>query len=144
MGKFLGTLLFYILLLATTLFHFGLMEIHSDPIISVVVVGYLGMILIGALFISIGIFASCCTKHQLLAAIVSIVILAVFTFIANYYAEYADHDWQRQVCSYLNIMYRFSDFSKGIIDTRSVIFFITGIGFFLFLANKILESQRWR
>ena len=80
LGKFLGTLAFYIILLATTLFHFALMKHYASPITSVVMVGYLGMILIGALFISIGIFASCCTKHQLLAAIIAIVILALFSY----------------------------------------------------------------
>ncbi|UCD27563.1 MAG: ABC transporter permease subunit [Planctomycetota bacterium] len=144
LGKFTGTLLFYIILLATTLLHLFLMERYADPISSVIVVGYLGMVLLGALFVSIGIFASCCTRHQLLAAIIAIFTLAVFTFVADYGAEYAAQAWQRQVCAYLNILGHFSDFSKGIIDTRSLIFFLTGTGFFLFLAVKVLESRRWR
>jgi ABC-2 type transport system permease protein len=151
LGKFVGTLLFYIALLATTIPHLILMQMYSKPVFSVVVVGYLGMILLGALFIAVGIFASACTKHQLLAAIISITVLCLLTFGADRLAERGfkltlgrielDTRW---VGAYSNILGHFSDFSKGIIDSGSLIFFLTGIGFFLFLAIKVLESRRWR
>jgi len=144
LGKFMGTLLFYIALLATTVPHLFLMQMYSKPIFSVVVVGYLGMILLGALFIAVGIFASACTKHQLLAAIISITILCLFTFGADRLSERASYLNMRIVGSYVNILGHFADFSKGIIDSGSLIFFLTGIGFFLFLAIKVLESRRWR
>ena len=143
-GKFLGTFLFYLGLLATTLVHLVLMERYADPIGGVVFGGYLGLILLGALFISVGLFASCCTRHQLLAALIAVAVLSVFTFMANYGAEFATESWQRNVCSYLNVFGHFSDFSKGMIDTKSVIFFLSGIVFFLFLATKVMESRRWR
>jgi ABC-2 type transport system permease protein len=144
LGKFFGTLFFFIALLATTLPHFVLMMIYADPVFSVLVVGYLGMVLIGGLFIAVGIFASACTKHQLLAAIMSITILCVLTFGADRLAERAPKMWMRSVGAYVNILGHFSDFSKGIIDSGSLVFFLTGIAFFLFLAIKVLESRRWR
>jgi len=142
--KFFGTMLFYLALVATTGLHLILMASYADPIGSVVFGGYLGLALLGALFIAIGLFASCCTKHQLLAALIAVAVLSVFTFVADYGAEYAGLLWQRNVCSYLNVFGHFSDFSKGMIDTRSVIFFLSGTGLFLFLATKVLESRRWR
>ena len=84
------------------------------------------------------------TRHQLLAALVAVAILSVFTFVANYGAEYAAETWQRSVCSFLNVLDHFSDFAKGMVDTRSLIFFLSGTGLFLFLAIKVLESRRWR
>ena len=75
LGKFFGSLVFYLALLATTLLYWVLMVQHADPLVSVMLGGYLGMILLGALFIAIGIFASCCTRHQLLAAIIAISVL---------------------------------------------------------------------
>jgi ABC-2 type transport system permease protein len=143
-GKFLGSLLFYGILLATTLLHVGLMARYTEPIWTSVLVGYLGMILLGGMFIAIGVFASTCTRHQLLAAVIAIGILALLTFVTDYGAEFADQVWQRDAFAYLNIMGHFSDFSKGIIDTASLIFFVSGICFFLFLAVKVLESRRWR
>ena len=80
----------------------------------------------------------------LLIAIIAIALLCLCTFAADYGAEYARQAWQRDAFAYLNILGHFSDFSKGIIDTASLIFFVSGMGFFLFLATKVLESRRWR
>jgi len=144
MGKFLGSLLLYVGLLATTLPHLLIMMIYAKPVFSVVVVGYFGMVLLGALFIAVGIFASACTKHQLLAAIIGISILCAFTFGADRLAERAPKLWLQNVGSYLNVLGHFSEFGKGIVDSASLIFFASGTVLFLFLAAKVLESRRWR
>jgi len=144
LGKFFGSLVFYVVFLVTTLLHVVVLAGYGDPIGSVVVAGYLGMVLLGGLFIAVGIFASSCTRHQLLAAMLAIAILAVFTFLVDYGAEYAGVAWQRQVCANVNIFWHFADFGKGIMDSKSVIFFLSGIVFFLFLATKVMESRRWR
>jgi ABC-2 type transport system permease protein len=144
LGKFFGSLVLYVILLATTVLHVVLLAGHSAPVGSVVLIGYLGMVLLGGLFIAVGIFASSCTRHQLLAAMIAIAILAVFTFLVDYGAEYAGDAWQRQVCANVNIFWHFADFGKGIMDSKSVIFFLSGIVFFLFLATKVMESRRWR
>lgn len=143
-GKFLGTLLFYLVLLLGTIPHLILLANYGDPLGSVVLNGYLGMVLLGALFIAIGVFASACTRHQLLAASISIALLAAFTFLTDYLAEQFGGQRLGGVAAYLNIFGHFSDFSKGILDTRSVIFFVSGTIFFLFLATKVMESRRWR
>jgi ABC-2 type transport system permease protein len=144
LGKFFGTFLFYGVLLAATLVHAGVMAVYASPIFSVTVVGYLGMLLLGGLFIAVGVFASSCTRHQLLAAMLSVAVLALFTFVVDYGAEYAPEIWLRQVCANVNVLWAFSDFAKGTIDSKSVIFFVSGIVFFLFLATKVMESRRWR
>jgi ABC-2 type transport system permease protein len=145
MGKFMGALLFYLALLATTLPHLVLLGSYAPDVVgSAVFSGYLGMVLLGAMFIAIGIFASSCTRHQLLAATIATAILAVLSFVVDYGAEYCSKMWQRSVCAYLNIFGHFGDFSKGIIDSKSVVFFISGTVFFLFLATKVMESRRWR
>ncbi|MBI4579975.1 MAG: ABC transporter permease subunit [Planctomycetes bacterium] len=145
MGKFLGSLLFYLGLLVTTLPHLFLLGSYAPDLdASTVLTGYLGMVLLGGMFIAIGIFASSCTRHQLLAATISIAILAVLTFVVDYGAEYARRMWQRDVCAYLNVLGHFADFSKGILDSKSVVFFVSGTVFFLFLATKVMESRRWR
>lgn len=143
-GKFLGAFIFYAVLLAATLLHLIILACYSSPVGSVVAVGYIGMLLMGALFLAVGIFASSCTRHQLLAAMISIAVLAFFTFVVDYGAEYAGSTWMRQVCANVNILWHFADFAKGIIDTKSLVFFVSGIVFFLFLATKVMESRRWR
>ena len=103
-----------------------------------------GIVLVGSMFIAIGIFASSCTRHQLLAATISTAILALLTFVVDYGAEYCRRPWERVTCAYLNIFGHFGDFSKGILDSKSIIFFVSGTIFFLFLATKVMESRRWR
>jgi ABC-2 type transport system permease protein len=48
------------------------------------------------------------------------------------------------VLSYVNVLHHFKDFSRGIFDTKSVVFFLSNTVFFLFLAVKVMESRRWR
>ncbi|HSW46934.1 MAG TPA: ABC transporter permease [Phycisphaerae bacterium] len=144
LGKFLGAWVFYAVLLATTLVHLAILASHSSPIGAVVAVGYLGMLLMGGLFLAVGIFASSCTRHQLLAAMISVAVLSVFTFVVDYGSEFGGYAWLRQTCANVNILWQFADFAKGILDTKSVLFFLSGIVFFLFLATKVMESRRWR
>jgi ABC-2 type transport system permease protein len=147
LGKFLGTYIFYLLLVAATLLHLFLMAYYADPVAGVVIASYLGMVLVGAFFISVGVFASSCTRHQLLAAMLAIMILALFTFAAYYGTMYL---WVvkgldlKEVCKYVDVSTHFSDFAKGSLDLASVVFFLSGTGLFLFLAVKVLESRRWR
>lgn len=143
-GKFLGVFLLYLGLLATTIIHVIILSIHANPIASVTLTGYLGLILLGAAFISVGVFASTCTRHQLLAAVIAIGILGLFVFGAQFGTESAGDQWVREVCSYVNVMGQFSAFSAGKLDFASMVFFASITGFFLFLASKVLESRRWR
>ncbi len=144
LGKFFGAMLFYMALLAATIPYLILMYAYAAPVTSVVIVGYLGMILLGGLFIAVGLFASSCTKHQLLSAIIAITILGIFTFGADRLAERGGNLKLRTLGAYSNVLGHFSDFSKGILDSGSIIFLVSGTIFFLFLATKVLESRRWR
>ena len=143
LGKFFGVLVFYCALLVATLLYLILLAIYGDPDGGVVIFGYIGMVLIGALFIAVGLFASACTRHQLLAALLAVAVLALFTFAVDILAEQLSGGWRPFLAS-MNILRQFSDFSKGIFDTRGLVFFVSGTAFFLFLATKVLESKRWR
>jgi ABC-2 type transport system permease protein len=142
-GKFLGVLVFYLALLATTLAHVILLFAFGATDVGVVIYGYLGMILLGGLYAAVGVFASSLTRHQLLAAITGMGVLSLFTLVVDAFAAWRGGSW-RNVLGYINILHQFEDFSKGIVDTKSVVFFISGTIFFLFLAVKAMESRRWR
>jgi len=83
LGKFFGVLALYAAMLATTIPHLLMMMAYSQPQLGVVLFSYVGMLLIGALYISVGLFASCCTRHQLLAAVIGMGILSIFTFLVD-------------------------------------------------------------
>ena len=143
MGKFLGVFTFYLALLGTTLVFLVLMFIFAKPDIGVVLMGYLGMILLGGAFLSVGIFASTLSRHQLLSVVVGIVILSFFSLLAGSIAIHSPEPWNH-IAAKLNTMEYMKKFARGIFDTQGVVFFLSlGCGF-LFLSVKLLESRRWR
>jgi ABC-2 type transport system permease protein len=105
--------------------------------------GYFGMILLGAFYVAVGICSSALTKYQLVAALIGIALLGLLTRVVDYLAGLQGGGW-RVALSHVNVLHRFDDFSKGIFDTQSLIFFLSATIFFLFLAVKVLESRRWR
>lgn len=143
MGKFLGAYLFYMVMLASTLLYVVLIASFGPLDWGQAACTYLGLLLLGALYISVGLFFSACTRNQIIAVLCSFVVLAIFTFLANYVAQSLD-GWQRAVIQHLSIVAHFQDFARGLLDMNHMIFFVSTAALFLFLAVKVLESRRWR
>ena len=106
---------------------------------------YLGVFLVGCLFLSLGCFASALTRSQVAAAMISFV-LGVSLFSIGFLAEaipVAAH-WQSQVLSYFGLFEQMHDFARGMVDTRAVTFYVSLTFFFLFLTLRVVESRRWK
>lgn len=146
MGKWLGAMAFVaaLLLLPLTVLTAAL-EMHADPEIAPIVVGCVGLLLVGGLYLAIGTFASALTQNQIIAFVMTILIICLFTFVTYFVAEsnVVSYDL-RKVLNYLNINRQFEPFSKGMIDTSRIVFFVSSIALFLFLSVKVVESRRWR
>lgn len=142
-GKFIGVMVFYIALLATTIAHVILLFNYGAEDLGVVMYGYLGMVLLGGMYVAVGLFASSLTRYQLVAALIGMALLAVFTVLVDALASWQGGLW-RVVLGYVNVLHHFKDFSRGIFDTKSIMFFLSNTVFFLFLAVKVMESRRWR
>ncbi len=143
MGKFIGVMAFYMLLLGCTGIYMALIAAFGRPDPGVAIMGYCGMILLGAAFLAVGLFASTLTTHQPVAAILSIAILSIFAIIMQLLTLHAPAPWG-QVAARLNAMTYFKDFARGMFDTRGVVFFMSSTALFLFLSVKMLESRRWK
>jgi ABC-2 type transport system permease protein len=140
-GKFLGGFTFFLFLwLPTVAYPVALSRygrIDFGPIAS----GYLGIALFGALFIAAGTFASSLTKNQIIAAIVSFVmILAIF--LAGIFRELVTDPVLREALSYLNLIEHMDDFARGIVDTRRVVYVVSSVVFFLFLSARALQGNK--
>jgi len=142
-GKFLGVMGFYTALLATTSILLITMAAFGQPDAGVVIMGYAGMLLLGALYVAIGLFASTATNYQLVAAIAGIGICAAVAILPQSIITHAGEPWS-QLAARLSAMTYFGDFSRGVFDTRGLIFFVSAAGVFLYLSVKTLESKRWR
>jgi len=106
---------------------------------------YLGIFLVGCLFLSLGCFASAISRSQMAAAMISFV-LGVTLFSLGFLAEAlpATAQWQSQALSYFGLFEQMHDFARGVVDTRTVIFYMSATFFFLFLTLRVVESQRWK
>lgn len=143
LGKFCGAMAFYVVLLATMLIYPILIAIYGDLDLRLLLCHTLGMLLLGGLFIAVGLFFSTCTKHQAVAGLLTSASLALITFASHALATVVE-GWPRTLLQHLSVRSHFSDFVRGVIDLGHVVFFVTTTILFLFLAVKWLEMRRWR
>jgi len=106
---------------------------------------FLGILLLGCLFISIGCCASALTRSQVTAAMVSLGIGASL-FLVGVLADRipVQATWQAQVLSWLSFFEQMHDFARGILDTRALVLYLSLSFFFLYLTLRIVESRRWK
>jgi len=104
---------------------------------------YLGLFLMGALFLAVGLFASALTENQIIAVFVSFGILLLF-WMVGWGAEALQGQPVGELLRYLSIVDHFEPFVEGLIDTRDVVYYVTSIIFWVFLTHRVIESQRWR
>ena len=107
---------------------------------------FLGIFLVGSLFLALGCFASTLTRSQMAAAMIGLVggvSLFSFGFLAKAIPAGAPQ-WQSQVIAFFNLFEQLDDFARGVVDTRAVIFYVSLTLFFLFLTLRVVESRRWR
>ena len=141
LGKFLGSLGILTAMLVLTLYYPILLMLFGDTDMGPIGTGYLGLFLLGSASLAVGIFASSLTSNQLVAAMVAGGILFTLWFIgmaAGFLPEALG-----EVVSFLSLSNYFPDFTRGIIDTRGVIYYLSITALFLFLAIRSLENSRW-
>ena len=142
LGKFLGAVGVYAAMLAVTLVHIGILFGLGDPEWKPIVAGYLGLLLLGSSFISIGLFISSTTKNQVIAGAVTFIVALTF-WIINWFDQSVTPQ-VAAVLNYLSVTQHFDDFGKGVIDTKHIVFYLSFIAFGLFLTLKSLDTERWR
>jgi ABC-2 type transport system permease protein len=142
LGKFLaGLILICVGVILTLVYTFTLSGLGNLDFGSVVA-GYLGLIFLGATYLSIGVFTSSLTENQIVAFITSFVIIfalfmldKILMFMPGFLVSFFE---------YLSVDYHFSNIARGVIDSRDVIYYLSLVFFFLFLAVRALESRKWR
>ena len=142
LGKFFGALGLYAALLAVTLLYMAILFVYGNPEWRPLVAGYLGLLLMGGAFISIGLLISSTTNNQIVAGVVTFVVFLLF-WIIGWFADTAGPT-VGPITSWLSITEHFDDFSKGIIDTKHVLYYLSLITFGLFLTAKSVDTERWR
>ena len=141
-GKFLAAEALYAVLLALTLLYPALVASFARVEWGPILTGYLGLVLTGGTFLAVGLLVSSLTENQIVAGFGTFGVLLAL-WIIGWGAEFAGGNL-RSVLQYLSITDHMDTFSRGLIDTKDLVYYVTAIAFALFLTLRSLDSKRWR
>ena len=142
MGKYIASFLALLAAIALTVYYVFLLYWFAQPDTGPVLSAYLGLFLHGAAALAIGLFASSLSGNQIVSAVIGIAVLLIFSFIdqvADLVSGVAE-----EVLNGVSMSAHFDDFSKGVVDTSHIIYYVSLAAVFLFLTIRSLESRRWR
>lgn len=142
MGKFLAAFIVLALMFLLSAYSPAILFIVGTPEIGPVISTYIGILLMGGAFIAIGVFCSSITENQIVAAVVSFGMLLLF-WIIGWMSQTAGTEIGK-ILSYISIIEHLENFLKGIIETGDIVYYLSFIGFWLFAAHRVIESQRWK
>jgi ABC-2 type transport system permease protein len=142
LGKFIGALGLYAVMLAVTLVHMGILFVFGTPEWKPIATGYLGLLLMGGSFLSLGLFISSLTRNQIVAGMITFSVFLLL-WVINWVSTFVGPTAQA-VLNTLSITEHFDDFAKGIIDTKHIVYYASFIAMGLFLTMKSVDSERWR
>jgi ABC-2 type transport system permease protein len=149
LAKFTAALIFYMVMwLPLVCFILFLRRYMSDP--GVVDLGtlsstYLGIFLVGCVYMSLGCLASAVTRNQIIAAMLGFAI-GITLFLLSFLTESLPlkSGWVAGLFSYIAMVDHMQDFARGVVDTRYVVFYLSLTILFLFLTYRVIESRRWK
>jgi gliding motility-associated transport system permease protein len=141
LGKFAAALGFFLTLWAPTLVYVWILRAQTPIDLGPVAAGYFAITMIGAYFLSIGIFASTLTKNQIVAAILGFAML-IPVFSAGLLETLSNDPGKRETFGYFNLWDHMEEFSRGVVDTRRVVYYLSATAFFLFLTTVSLTAKK--
>src|SRR5262249_10332064 len=124
-----------------TLISFVTLYAYGKPDWRPLLTGYLGLLLQGGCLLALGTFISTLTKNQIVAGVAGFGV-ALLLWVLNW--NDFDSSVSSRVLSYLSVLSHIDSFSKGVLDLKDVIYYVTMIALGLFLTTRSLESMRWK
>jgi ABC-2 type transport system permease protein len=145
-GKLLGAGFFVSILIGIVGLFPGLLFIYGDPEVGRTLSGLLGLMLVGWMYVAIGAFASSITRSQIIAFLISLVLLLVILLLPAVadLGVAAGAPWVGDVCRYLSANAHLEELVKGIVDTADLAYFAVMIACFALMTKASVESARWR
>jgi ABC-2 type transport system permease protein len=142
LGKFLGALVLYGLLLAVTFFYFGLLFIYGNPNPKPLLANALGMLLYGAALLALGMWFSTFTRNQIIAGSIGMAVFLLL-YLLDWVTAYSYSTLSR-VMSYLALTTHFENFSKGVIELSDVVYYLSVVVVGIFLTSRSVEALKGR
>ncbi|MBI1803661.1 MAG: ABC transporter permease subunit [Ignavibacteriae bacterium] len=140
-GKFLAAWTLYFFTLLPTLSYYITLTILGSLDTGSVIGGYLGLLLVGAVFLAVSVFGSSVTENQVVAFIISLFIVFIL-FMLDKVLFYLPTS-VATILEYISIDYHFSNIARGVIDSRDIIYYASAVGLSLYFATAVLQKRRW-
>ena len=142
LGKFLGALALYVVLIAIAFLYIGLLFIYGNPNAKPLIANALGLLLFGAGLLALGMWFSTFTRNQIIAGVVSMVVFLMLWIL----------DWTQSfstgkvagVTAYLSLSTHLDNFAKGVIDLGDVVYFVSMVTLGIFLTARSVEALKGR
>jgi ABC-2 type transport system permease protein len=141
-GKFFAVVLFFLLAMAATLSLPLSVAMVGNLDIGATFAGYIGSLLLGISYIAIGVFISSCTKNQIVAFIMSVVVCFIFFIIGQPIVIFALPGFIAPIFEFVSLGAHYDSIVRGVVDTRDIIYYLSIIGLFLYLNKLTLLSRR--
>lgn len=142
LGKFLGTLCFFLVMLGSTVAYVVILMFLGKPDLGPICAAYLGLALMGAQFIALGLFCSALTRSQLVAALAAAVLLLTIWIVGSV-GDSMGGQWG-PLLRYVGTQEHVQAFASGRVPFRDAFYFLSLTAFWLFLSVRAVESRRWR
>ncbi len=142
LGKYLGSLIFFTLIIGLTSSYYFIIEFFGQPDRLAILAGYLGIWLEGALFLAIGILASSWTKNQIIAAMSSYIILFLLYFSISFIKYFSG--LTEALIRYVGTWSHAGNFAVGLFTTSDLVYYLSGILICIVLTRLSIENRLWR
>lgn len=144
LGKYLAALTTYVLMWLPTLLYIVILRRTGSLDWHVVGVSYLGVFLVGASYLAIGLFMSAVTKSQFIALVLTALVILVFFLLGVFEFSIPEDNPLHAICNYVSVWAQMNDFSIGVVDSRRVLFDLTLVVLPLFLTVRTIDGWRTR
>lgn len=144
LGKFLASWVFLLIALVLTFILPIIVSATGDPDIGVIMASYIGSLLIGGAFLSIGLYISSLTNNQIIAFIISVAMAFLALIVGSNFVTYSVPSFIAAIFEYLGMANHFDSISRGVIDSRDLMYYLSIIVIFLYLNVRALQARRWK
>ena len=142
LGKFLASVFLYVVMLALTGYYVVILKLYGNPDWGPIATTYIGLLLLGAALLSLGVLTSAITQNQIIAAVAGFGLI-LGLLMAQFLAESAKPPLSTFLTE-LALFQHYFDFLKGVVDTKDVVYYLSVTAAGLFLTTQVLQIRRWR
>ncbi len=143
MGKFLSAYVVYALIMSIILIYAFIISCFAPFDFTSFLILYVGELVLGAAFVSVGVFVSSVSNNLIISALVSFAMLIVFYFSEMIPNIFGNPSWLINIFSFFSLSIRFDNFGMGLLAWDSIMYYLSFAGIFIFLTIRMIDKKRW-